>query len=89
MLSWRIIGVAAGHSNAMSNPASITMGRSSRRRSFHHRRRPDAGQEGRADVPAWDPHLDPATDYATPNGDVFRDEVRKRAVYPLNDDAWA
>jgi hypothetical protein len=31
MLSWRIIGVAAGHSNARSNPASISMNRSSTR----------------------------------------------------------
>jgi hypothetical protein len=36
MLSWRIIGVTTGHSNATSNPASISIGRSSRRRNFHH-----------------------------------------------------
>jgi hypothetical protein len=30
MLSWRIIGVAARHSNTTSNPASISMNRSSK-----------------------------------------------------------
>jgi hypothetical protein len=30
MLSWRTIGVAAGHSMAMSQPASISLGRSSK-----------------------------------------------------------
>jgi hypothetical protein len=34
MLSWRIIGVAAGHSKATAKPASISMARSSRRRVF-------------------------------------------------------
>ena len=34
---------------------------------------------------AWDPQV---ADYA-PQREVFRDEVRKRAAYPLNDDGLA
>src|SRR5271169_279557 len=51
MLSWRIIGVAAGHSKATSNPASISMGRSSKSRDADYAS-PSAW--GRADRGGWE-----------------------------------
>src|SRR5579864_7342567 len=51
MLSWRIIGVAAGHSKATSNPASISMGRSSK---SHDPAYASPSAWGRADGGGWE-----------------------------------
>ena len=59
MLSWRIIGVAAGHSKATSKPASISMGLSSMSHDPDYASPIGLGPRGRVGSERFAPDSDP------------------------------